>query len=67
MDNLKSLLDGYVKAEGITKEELANRLNISRGTLFYRLNGSMWRLDEAAKLSELLGVPLTELARLVCK
>ena len=65
---LKALVDGYVKAEGITKDALANSLGISRCALFARLKGrTMWHLDEAIKLSELLGVPIDELARLVCK
>lgn len=63
--NLKERINEYTKAENITRDELANRLGISRGTLFYRLNGSMWRIDEAAKLSKLLGLSLEEFCELV--
>lgn len=68
MEELKALVDNYVKAEGITKSELAERLGIGRSALYEKLGGrNSWFLDEAVKLSGLLGITVDELAELASR
>lgn len=68
MEELKALVGNYVKAEGITKSELAERLGIGRSALYEKLSGrNPWFLDEAVKLSGLLGITVDELAELTGK
>jgi len=66
MKDLQATVYGYVKAEGITKDQLAERLGIGRSAFYDKLGGrSQWYLAEAYKLSQLLGVSLDDVARMV--
>lgn len=68
MEKLKALVGDYVKAEGITKNELAERMGIGRSALYAKLGGQTpWLLDEAVKLAELLGITVDELAKLMSR
>lgn len=65
MERLKALVDEYVRAEGITKDDLADQLGIGRNAFYRRLAGqNSWLLEEAVKLSGLLGITVDELAEL---
>jgi plasmid maintenance system antidote protein VapI len=68
MDGLKVLVGNYAKSEGITKDELAERIGIGRSSLYAKLSGQTpWFLDEAVKLSGLLGITVDELAELASR
>ena len=65
MSGLKEVVKSYVKAEGITKDDLAERLGIRRSAFYMKMGGkSPWTLNEAVKLSGLLGITVDELAEL---
>ena len=68
MEELKVRVAEYVKAEGITKDDLADQLGIGRNAFYKRLGGHVsWHLDEAVKLSGLLGITVDELAELTSR
>lgn len=68
MNELKDLVCEFVKADGITREELAQRLGIGRSALYAKLDGlAPWRLDEAVRLANMLGMPIDELAEMAIK
>ena len=65
MNDLQAMIYGYVKAQGITKDDFAERLGIGRTSFYNKLAGrSQWYLWEAQKLSQMLGVSLDDIARM---
>lgn len=65
MGDLKEVVNSYVKAEGITKDDLAERLGIGRSAFYMKMGGnSPWTLNEAVTLSKLLRLSLEDLVEL---
>lgn len=66
--NLQEKVGHYVEANGTTMGAVADRLGISRSSLFNKLRGSNeFSLSEAFDLSRILGVTVDELCRLAMK
>lgn len=65
MEQIKELVNDYVANEGITKEVLIKeRLQMSRSAFYAKMRGLVpWELDEAIRLSALLGITVDEFAR----
>lgn len=63
MEHIKLLVDAYIKKEGITKDALIKTLRMSRSAFYAKMGGlAPWDLDEAARLSGLLGITIDEFA-----
>ena len=63
MEHIKQLVDAYIKGEGITKDTLIKTLGMSRSGYYAKMGGlTPWDLDEAARLSGLLGITIDEFA-----
>lgn len=61
MKSVKEAVEDYISKENITKEALANSLEMSRSSLFGKLRGvNDFTLPEAYRLSRKLGCTLDE-------
>ena len=65
MLKITELVNEYAARTGTTRQELADRLGMSRVSLYMRLKGSIeFSLSQAVKLAEILGCDLTDLVSL---
>ncbi len=63
--NLSEKVNEYAETNGVTRDELADSLGMSRSSLFNKVRGSYeFSLSEAYTLSRILGVSLDELHEL---
>lgn len=63
--SLQETVGRYIKANETTMEAVADRLGISRSSLFNKIRGSNeFSLSEAFGLSKLLGISIDELYQL---
>lgn len=63
--NLDAEIAAYLRREGMTQAELAERMGMSENTFSWKRRGSMGRefsLGEATKLADLMGKSLDYLA-----
>lgn len=66
--NLRKKVSHYVEANETTMGDVADKLGISRSSLFNKLRGSNeFSLSEAFNLSRILGMTVDELCRLAMK
>ena len=66
--NLQEKVGHYVEANETTMGAVADKLGISRSSLFNKLRGSNeFSLSEAFNLSRILGMTVDELCRLALK
>lgn len=62
---LTDKVDAYSREHGTTRDELAEALGMKRGSLYNKLEGKTeFTLEEAHKLSSMLGITVDELATL---
>ena len=62
-ESVDAAITDYLKTNGMTRQELANKLNISTNALRWKCNGThSWKWSEIITLSQLLGIPVAELA-----
>lgn len=62
MEFIRQNVENYLDNNNVTKGALANRIGISRSTLYEKLDGNRpWLLDEAIALSELIGCTIDDL------
>lgn len=62
MDSIKERVGAFIERTGMSKEEMADRIGISRGALYSKLKGeSEFSLSEAKTLSRLLGCSTDDL------
>lgn len=63
MFRIKENVEGYIRQSDSTRGALATALGISRSSFYDKLNGKRpWMLDEAAKLAEVMGCTIDDLA-----
>lgn len=61
-EHIPAHVNRYVESNDTTKGAIANRLGISRATLYEKLNGtSRWTLDEAIDLADLMACDLVDI------
>lgn len=59
---IRSRVGAFLASTGMTKNELAERLGISRGALYMKLHGeSDFSLHEAYQLASIIGCSVNEL------
>lgn len=64
---IKQHITEYVRETGTTKDALADKLGISHGTFYNRLDGSRpWLFDEVLNLSKIVGCTIDELITTNC-
>lgn len=62
MDCIRERVGAYLCRTGTTKQQLASELGMSDVTLWSKLSGrSEFRISEAIKLSNILGISVNEL------
>lgn len=62
----KAVVERYAEREGIHLCDVADRLLMSKSSLSLKLQGKRgWSLEEAFQLSQLLGIPLDALAKVI--
>ncbi len=68
MKSVKDCIKEYVKSNGITYATFAEKLGVSRSSLYEKMDDrSPWMIDEAVAMSELFGCTVDELAKLILK
>ena len=56
-------LRGRIKEKGLTEQDFARKLNLSRTSLSLRLNGkTAWNLPEIEATCEILSIPETQVS-----
>lgn len=58
---VKAIKDYLENTPGASKSWLADELDMSRPTLYARLEDGRWTLDEAIRLAEIIGCKLDDL------
>lgn len=56
-------LKAQIKAKGYTQEQLSNHVAIPRNSLNRKLNSGVFTYTELAKISQVLGTPLSVIMR----
>ncbi|MBQ4018040.1 MAG: helix-turn-helix transcriptional regulator [Paludibacteraceae bacterium] len=57
----RNLLKAKIVENGLTMEELADKISVSRTTLFYKMSGkTQFTLDEVVKICDVLNIHTPE-------
>lgn len=57
----RNLLKAKIVENGLTMEELADKISVSRTTLFYKMSGkTQFTLDEVVKMCDVLNIRTPE-------
>ncbi len=57
----RNLLKAKIVENGLTMEELADKISVSRTTLFYKMSGkTQFTLDEVVKICDVLNIRTPE-------
>ena len=64
MDAIKERIGAFLARTGTTREELADKLGMSRTALYQRLSGEVeFKLGEGFELAEILGCTVDDLRK----